>query len=218
MNKIFNRITSLLLLIAMLAFSLYLLNNLTIRKFSITKYGDFFEHSADYDILYFGTSHTEMGFLPLELWDEYGYTSYNFGNPGSSIATSYWTLVNALDYSDPKLVIFDLFFIDNPDKSNTAASLHEALDWIPLSVNKVRSVADLCKDTPTQAMNLNLFFPSPYIIPVGTNLQVRTFPQRCFPLMGLSSVLQSTLLHTVQIPAKSFMSLKTLPEWFILKS
>lgn len=159
MNKIFNRITSLLLLIAMLAFSLYLLNNLTVRKFSITKYGDFFEHSADYDILYFGTSHTEMGFLPLELWDEYGYTSYNFGNPGSSIATSYWTLVNALDYSDPKLVIFDLFFIDNPDKSNTAASLHEALDWIPLSVNKVRSVADLCKDTPHSGNELEFIFP-----------------------------------------------------------
>lgn len=39
--------------------------------------GTFFNQPKDYDVLFFGTSHVRYGIYPMELWEEYGITSYN---------------------------------------------------------------------------------------------------------------------------------------------
>lgn len=145
MSKTLQRICAIVLLIVMLATGLSYLDQLTIRKFPISKYSDFMENPKDYDILFLGSSHAMMGFQPMELWAEYGYTSYNMGSSACTIPTSYWLLVNALDYADPELVVLDLFFLQRQKKVEPGAafSVHEAIDWLPMSLNKLRAIADL---------------------------------------------------------------------------
>jgi hypothetical protein len=66
------------------------------RKASDFKYANFFEQDEDFDVLFFGTSHVINGIFPMELWNEYGIVSYNFGGHGNEIATSYWDNIDAV--------------------------------------------------------------------------------------------------------------------------
>jgi hypothetical protein len=66
------------------------------RKASDFKYANFFEQDEDFDVLFFGTSHVINGIFPMELWNDYGIVSYNFGGHGNEIATSYWDNIDAV--------------------------------------------------------------------------------------------------------------------------
>jgi hypothetical protein len=66
------------------------------RKSSDFKYADYFEQDEDFDVLFFGTSHVINGIFPMELWNDYGIVSYNFGGHGNEIATSYWDNIDAV--------------------------------------------------------------------------------------------------------------------------
>lgn len=112
------------------------------RKYSYSKYADFYDQKEDFDVLFFGTSHMLNAVFPMELWNDYGIVSYNMANYSETIATNYWQLVNALNYTTPKVVIVDLYALDAQNKYN-GSSLHNFTDSIPLSILKLRTVADL---------------------------------------------------------------------------
>ena len=124
------------------------LTRLNERKDSVFKYEPFFEEEHDFDVLYFGTSHVLSGYFPMELWGEYGYTSYNFGGNGNYLPTTYWVFENALDYTTPKVVIIDCYFMQMQYKtwySNTEF-VHQSMDAFPLSLTKIRGILDLMND------------------------------------------------------------------------
>lgn len=75
---------------------------ITERKDSRKKYQDFMELADQIDVLFLGSSHVLNGINPVQLYSEYGITSYNMGKPGGMVTESYWTLMNALDYCTPK--------------------------------------------------------------------------------------------------------------------
>ena len=52
------------------------ISGLVERKSAYQKNGDFMEQSEDLDVLFLGTSHVINGVFPMELWKEYGITSY----------------------------------------------------------------------------------------------------------------------------------------------
>ena len=54
------------------------ISGLVERKSAYQKNGDFMEQSEDLDVLFLGTSHVINGVFPMELWKEYGITSYNY--------------------------------------------------------------------------------------------------------------------------------------------
>lgn len=108
----------------------------------------FFDYADEYDVLYFGTSHVMHGINPLEIWNDYGITSYNWGSPTCTIPSIYWKLINVLDYTTPKLVVIDCFRATWTAKSYSTYRLHEAFDAFPLSRNKWLAVNDLMKDQP----------------------------------------------------------------------
>ena len=122
------------------------------NKVSYRKTAPFFEYKDEFDVLFLGTSHVKLGILPMELWDEYGITSYNFGCSSSHIPTSYWILRNALDYSKPKVVVVDCWGLSQPAKTDaTFAFVHEAFDAFPLTATKVRTAFDLLDDPAAQS-------------------------------------------------------------------
>lgn len=128
------------LTVALLAYSSGVAQN----KISDFKYMPFFEQEEDFDILFIGTSHVINGIFPMELWHDYGMVSYNFGGDGNRIATSYWVMENAFDYTTPKLVVIDCYGLSETRKIHPEfAHLHPCFDAFPLSKTKVRAVFDL---------------------------------------------------------------------------
>lgn len=136
--------------IVTMAFTLTLLwnsTNLLEKKDSDIKHAPFFEQNADFDVLFLGTSHMGYGVYPLELWNDYGIVSYNLGGHANPMATTYWVMENALDYTTPRLVVVDCFLLSYMIKTHSLfASAHFSLDAFPNSKNKLAAVYDLLDD------------------------------------------------------------------------
>ena len=130
------------------------------RKESVKKYSDFWELSDQIDVLFFGSSHMLNGISPLELYAGYGITSYNMAKHGGMMTESYWMLMNALDYCQPKCVVVDLWaldrdyqYIDLMDGNRTQDELdksvsffHDNIDSWPLTKTKIATINDLISD------------------------------------------------------------------------
>ena len=130
------------------------------RKESVKKYSDFWELADQIDVLFLGSSHVLNGINPLELYAEYGITSYNMAKHGGMITESYWILMNALDYCQPKCVVVDLWaldrdyqYIDLMDGNRTQEELdksvsffHDNIDSWPLTKTKIATINDLISD------------------------------------------------------------------------
>lgn len=148
MWKIFRRAAGCAAVLLLTAGMLVFLSGLTERKASREKYADFFSQEQDFDVLFMGSSHVINAVYPMELWNDYGIVSYNFGGHSNQLATTYWVMKNALDYTSPKLMVIDCMGITGERKSSDAFSmLHQSFDAFPLSVTKVRTVWDLLDDS-----------------------------------------------------------------------
>lgn len=134
--------------LAVLCFSLLLIlvvgvtQKLFERKYSYSKYYDFYQQEEDFDVLFLGTSHVINAVYPMELWRDYGIVSYNMANHSENICTNYWQLRNALQFTTPKVVVIDLYAVDGDSKVNEQY-LHNFTDAMPFSMLKVKMVQDL---------------------------------------------------------------------------
>lgn len=128
-------------------------------KNSRQMYSDFYETEENFDVLFLGTSHVSNGILPLELWNDYGIASYNMSGHGNQLATTYWVLKNALDYTEPKLVFVDCSYLGEDAKTSLVSmnQTHIALDSIPFSINKIKMVNDLFDNAEDKAEFLSDF-------------------------------------------------------------
>lgn len=126
-------------------------------KDSLKKYHDFFEMAEQIDVLFLGSSHMLNGINPLQLYEEYGITSYNMAKNGGHVAESYWMFMNALEYCAPKCVVIDLWalerdyqYIDIMEETTSEGErkkyisfLHDSLDAWPMNKTKLESINDL---------------------------------------------------------------------------
>lgn len=110
--------------------------------------------------MFLGSSHVIISTNPLQLYAEYGITSYNMAKYGGMVTESYWILMNALDYCEPKCVVVDLWaldrdyqYLDLMDGTKTeeecrssVSGFHDAIDSWPLTKTKIDTVNDLISD------------------------------------------------------------------------
>ncbi len=121
-------------------------------KMTYQKNGDLLRVADDCDVLFLGTSHVTAEVFPMELWKEYGITSYNISGYGHPMALSYWMLMNTLDYADPKVVVVDCYVMESDAiVIRDEKFMHFSLDSIPLSKTKVMAVCDLFDDFDSRA-------------------------------------------------------------------
>lgn len=130
-----------------------LLSTLLERKSAHNKYAQFFNEKNDFDVLFLGTSHVVDAVYPLELWNDYGIVSYNFGGHGNQMPTNYWVLVNAMDYTTPELVVVDCTCLSSNAKTSEVSieQTHVALDAFPITNNKLKAVDDLFESSKDKA-------------------------------------------------------------------
>lgn len=138
---------SCIITIALLTVSLKYLTDLMELKTSDTKYLPFLEQDEDFDVLFIGSSHVVLGIYPMELWNDYGVVSYNMGGNGNMIPTSYWVMKNALEYTNPKLMVIDCFGLGVETKTNDIFSyVHTSFDVFPADATKMAAIYDLLDD------------------------------------------------------------------------
>lgn len=150
MKKFVKCMISITAIMLIIIFGLYYLTRLTERKNSYEKYASFFQQEENFDVLFFGTSHVINGIFPMELWNSYGIVSYNFGGHANKLATSYWVMENALDYTTPQLIVIDCHGIQANEKRYNLEYLHLSLDAFPLSRTKLQAVQDLTSNGKEQ--------------------------------------------------------------------
>ena len=116
-------------------------------KESREKIAPFFERSQQLDVLFFGDSHAYSAIYPMELWEDYGITSYNLANYDLTIPISYWVMRNALLTCQPKVVVLDVNQIWEQAKlCRSSGNVHTGLDGFPLSRVKLEAIFDLMDD------------------------------------------------------------------------
>lgn len=108
------------------------------------KYMDFFRSEHNYDVVLLGTSHMYNTVSCMQLWQDYGISSYNFAYSNSRVPESYWMLRHLLRYTQPKLVILDLFQVTFYDmyRGDSMEQRHVQYDSMPFDSLKIQAVLD----------------------------------------------------------------------------
>lgn len=97
------------------------------------------------DVFFVGASHVFYGINPLIIWEKTGIAGYNLTTHRQPLWASRILLDYALEYQQPKLIVLDVimatkFSNELVDSTEGNEMTHLALDPIPLSPQKVRSV------------------------------------------------------------------------------
>lgn len=139
---------------------LEIVNNITKRKYSYEKTADFFNQDENFDVLFFGSSHTIDGIFPMELWNDYGIVSYNLGNYSERIVTTYYNMLLALKYTEPKLVVIDACLASSTEKirNDKKEHLYNMLDSYPISYTKYEAIKDLFNNENVLDNEINFLF------------------------------------------------------------
>ena len=152
----FKRLISVLVLLALVVGGIGYLGRAVELPTGRGKNGGFLKGDREYDVLLFGTSHVVNGFLPMQLWKDFGIRSYNLGIHGGSLAASYWQLRLAAEYQKPKVAVLDVLNAEETENVMSVGLCHPALDAYPLSKTKIQAVLDLYQDTKDRT---ELLFP-----------------------------------------------------------
>ena len=152
----FKRAVSVLALLALVLGGVSFFGRALAKTDGLRKNGPYLADDRQYDVLFFGSSHVVNGVLPMQLWQDYGLTSYNLGGHGASVAASYWQLRLAARVRKPKVAVLDVMFAGADSTEMSLGLAHELLDFQPLSALKVRAVCDLYADPGDRA---ELLFP-----------------------------------------------------------
>lgn len=115
------------------------------------------------DVLFLGSSHAASSFIPQELYNNYGITSYNLGCEQQNLITSYYWLKEALRFQQPKAVVLDCHFLfpyNVEEALNSAESCtRKALDYMKWSSVKREAVKTICALDEKQSI-MSYYFPN----------------------------------------------------------
>lgn len=102
----------------------------------------YYEPKDTLDVVFFGSSHMFTDVYPMELWNDYGIASYNFGQGLQSLPLSYYSVQEVINKQHPKLIVIEMYMSLVDTKIVNAPSAHKTLDNIPLSLTKIKAIKD----------------------------------------------------------------------------
>lgn len=101
------------------------------------------EKKDSIDILICGASHASRGIYPMELYEKFGFKSYNLSTSGQPIEATYYLLKEAFLTQNPQVVIFDvssLYFGNSAEYS-----WRYVIDDMPLGKTKIDFAKEYCE-------------------------------------------------------------------------
>jgi len=136
-----------LVFLALLALTVAFVSQVVQRKASRAKLMPYMEHADEYDVLFIGDSHDLNGIFPMELWQDYGIAAYNLASIGNTLPVSYWSMMNALQFAQPELMVIGVKDVEKHYKlTGSSGDVHTALDAYPLTFTKIRAIEDLMNE------------------------------------------------------------------------
>lgn len=110
----------------------------------------------DPDVIFLGTSESWVGIVPMELYHDAGFTSFNLGHSWKSSVTFYYELKYALKLHHPKAVALDcqsMFTDDLPQNEEDAENVYrQALYFIKDPEIHRELLRDVCRIDPEEAV------------------------------------------------------------------
>ena len=118
------------------------------------KYTPFYESKTNFDVVFLGTSHMWNHVLPMEMWDEYGIASYNWGYSNCTPAENYYIIQDIVNYTSPKVVVLDAYGLveynsngNGKYKTDRIEQQHVQFDSFPIwSRSKLAASRDVFDD------------------------------------------------------------------------
>lgn len=117
------------------------------------KIGGYFNDKKDYDVMFFGTSHSYCSVVP-KILIENGTKSYILASQKQPIEANYFYIREALKRSHPKIIYLDSFDVISKSKLDEA-TVHSYTDYFPFGISKLQ----LIKDAVPSGMKLHTAFP-----------------------------------------------------------
>ena len=145
------RLVSFVVFLALLVGAISWCARLLEQKEARKQYEPFFQSKTNFDVLYFGTSHMWNHVLPMEMWKDYGISSYNWGYSNCTPAEEYYILQDVLKYTKPKVIVIDAYGLveynanrNGKYKDNKIEQQHVQFDSFPIwSLSKIRASQDV---------------------------------------------------------------------------
>lgn len=110
------------------------------------------------DVLFIGSSHMNCTISPMDLWNDYGITSFNAAINAQTIPFSYFELREILKVQKPKIVVLESFFISYNKMIKIEERLHCLVDNAPLSFGLSEAIQTLIqKDHDKTEYYLNFY-------------------------------------------------------------
>ncbi len=92
------------------------------------------------DVLFFGSSHTYCSIDPVLLKEDYGIESYVLATQQQSLILNYHYIIEALKTQSPHTIVVELFMVGRTNGYQNDEILHDAIDVLPLSLNKIEMI------------------------------------------------------------------------------
>lgn len=135
------------------------MQKITSNKSQLELPASYFETDERTDVIFLGASTVTFGLYPMELWNTYGYTSFNLGSGEQTFAMSYYLLKESLQRNHPSLVVLDCGRAYRDELAGAASHLHWVTDTMPLlSKTRFDMINELSAEY-TQKEKMALLFP-----------------------------------------------------------
>lgn len=149
----------------------YCLNDILRKKWNYTAHaaqqimqGYYEEKDHTIDVLCLGSSALRNGISGLEMYHDYGFTTYSRATSVQLPVISYYLLQETLDKHDIKAVVIDGATLTNTllsgySKEDIVGKIHEAVDYMPMSTHRTNLIREIVK------MDLNVSLTD-FLIPL----------------------------------------------------
>lgn len=115
------------------------------------------EQENSLDVLFVGSSHMMCGIYPMELYHEYGITSYDYTSSALVLPQAYYQVVEALKTQTPRVLVLDISGVAYSNvKVGSPEYVHVQFDNMKWSLNKIEAIHDLIENPSDR---LEYYFP-----------------------------------------------------------
>ncbi len=101
---------------------------------------EFYREQLNNDVIFVGSSTVFSGVNPIVLWEQYGMTAYDRSNSSQTSWISYFVLKDALERSEPEMVVLDLGFFRYGDDYVEEANNRKTFDGMRPSKTKFQGI------------------------------------------------------------------------------
>lgn len=101
--------------------------------------GFYAEKENSIEVLFMGNSDMYRGIIPIELYDNYGISSYLYASPGQRMWTGYYMLLDALRYQHPKVIIYGIDSMGSPTDMDDE-NIRKTFDHMEFSSVKLKAI------------------------------------------------------------------------------